>query len=163
MTEKDTHEMIRYKPTPWSRFVNAQNEKYMSEELFDLLDNLLQYDHQDRPTAKEAMEHPFFGNQKGSLNKCVLIFYYMISSHSKPNDTIINYDRIHPLSLSLFFSFLFFYPKPRFFFLLPGWGAPSTIFLSSTKAPSVETTTPNKVNFSFFHLFCLPWTISAIQ
>lgn len=33
----------------------------MSPEVFDLLDQLLQYDHQDRPTAKEAMNHPYFG------------------------------------------------------------------------------------------------------
>lgn len=33
----------------------------MSQEVFDLLDKLLQYDHQDRPTAKEAMNHPYFG------------------------------------------------------------------------------------------------------
>lgn len=33
----------------------------MSPEVFDLLDNLLRYDHQDRPTAKEAMSHPYFG------------------------------------------------------------------------------------------------------
>lgn len=41
--------------------MSNENQKYMSNELFDLLDKLLQYDHQDRPTAKETMEHPFFG------------------------------------------------------------------------------------------------------
>ncbi|CAO3671966.1 unnamed protein product [Rhizopus stolonifer] len=52
--------MGTYKAASWTRFMNVQNEKYMSEELLDLLSKLLQYDHQDRPTAKEAMAHPFF-------------------------------------------------------------------------------------------------------
>lgn len=57
-----THRLYdRYPVKPWSKFVTSDNQKYMSEELFDLLDQLLQYDHQDRPTAKETMEHPFFG------------------------------------------------------------------------------------------------------
>jgi hypothetical protein len=36
------------------------------------------------------------------------------------------------------------YVIPLFFFLRPGCGAPSTIFLSSTYAPSEETTIPIK-------------------
>lgn len=32
----------------------------MSTELFDLLDKLLRYDHQERLTAREAMAHPYF-------------------------------------------------------------------------------------------------------
>jgi serine/threonine protein kinase len=53
--------VIRYPVKPWSKFVTTENQKYMSNEVFDLLDQLLQYDHQDRPTAKEAMNHPYFG------------------------------------------------------------------------------------------------------
>jgi len=30
------------------------------EEIVDFIDKLLTYDHQLRPTAKEAMDHPFF-------------------------------------------------------------------------------------------------------
>ncbi|KAG2221162.1 hypothetical protein INT45_007739 [Circinella minor] len=52
--------MGRYAPKPWSKFVNLSNQRYMSNELFDLLDNLLRYDHQERLTAQEAMAHPFF-------------------------------------------------------------------------------------------------------
>ena len=33
----------------------------MSNELFDLLEKLLRYDHQERLTAKEAMNHVYFG------------------------------------------------------------------------------------------------------
>jgi casein kinase II subunit alpha len=36
----------------------------MSAELFDLLDKLLKYDHNERLTAKEAMEHVFFGKRE---------------------------------------------------------------------------------------------------
>ncbi len=32
----------------------------MSPEAFDLLSSLLTYDHNLRPTAREAMDHPFF-------------------------------------------------------------------------------------------------------
>lgn len=35
----------------------------MSNELFDLLDKVLRYDHQQRLTAKEAMSHPYFGTK----------------------------------------------------------------------------------------------------
>jgi casein kinase II subunit alpha len=45
---------------PWSNFVNADNERYISNEALDFLDHLLVYDHQLRFTPKEAMEHPYF-------------------------------------------------------------------------------------------------------
>ncbi|KAI9310807.1 protein kinase CK2 catalytic subunit CK2 alpha-3 [Dichotomocladium elegans] len=50
----------RYAAKPWNKFVNHANQRYMSEELFDLLDRLLRYDHQERLTAREAMNHPYF-------------------------------------------------------------------------------------------------------
>ncbi|KAI9310281.1 casein kinase II alpha subunit [Dichotomocladium elegans] len=52
--------MGQYARKPWSKFVTSSNQRFMSEELFDLLDNLLRYDHQERLTAQEAMAHPFF-------------------------------------------------------------------------------------------------------
>lgn len=46
---------------PWSDFVNEKNKKLATvPEVIDLIDKLLRYDHQERLTAKEAMEHPFF-------------------------------------------------------------------------------------------------------
>ncbi|CAO3622261.1 unnamed protein product [Cunninghamella blakesleeana] len=45
---------------PWSNFVNEDNQRYMSNELWDLLDKLLRFDHQERLTCKEAMDHPYF-------------------------------------------------------------------------------------------------------
>jgi casein kinase II subunit alpha len=32
----------------------------VTQEALDFLDNLLQYDHQDRVTAKDAMQHEYF-------------------------------------------------------------------------------------------------------
>ncbi|KAK9477052.1 casein kinase II subunit alpha [Lipomyces japonicus] len=45
---------------PWSRFVNADNQKYCSPQALDFLDKIVRYDHQERLTAKEAMEHEYF-------------------------------------------------------------------------------------------------------
>ncbi|GAA5839551.1 hypothetical protein JCM5353_001722 [Sporobolomyces roseus] len=44
----------------WSKFVNAENQRYIWDEAIDLVDRLLTYDHVERPTAKEAMDHPYF-------------------------------------------------------------------------------------------------------
>lgn len=45
---------------PWIDFVHHNNKKHATSEAIDLIDSLLRYDHQERLTAKEAMEHPFF-------------------------------------------------------------------------------------------------------
>nr|QKY15034.1 casein kinase Ii subunit alpha-4 (CKA4) [Polytomella parva] len=45
---------------PWSKFVTTQNQHLTSPEALDFLDKLLRYDHQERLTAQEAMEHPYF-------------------------------------------------------------------------------------------------------
>ncbi|ODV60088.1 casein kinase 2 catalytic subunit CKA2 [Ascoidea rubescens DSM 1968] len=44
----------------WQSFINDNNRKFTTNTVIDLIDNLLRYDHQERLTAKEAMEHPFF-------------------------------------------------------------------------------------------------------
>lgn len=49
-----------YTRRPWARFVNANNKPFVSPEAIDFIDNLLRYDHQERLTAKEAMEHDYF-------------------------------------------------------------------------------------------------------
>ncbi|KAK1268094.1 Casein kinase II subunit alpha [Acorus gramineus] len=41
---------------PWSKFINSDNQHLVSPEAIDFLDKLLRYDHQDRLTAREAME-----------------------------------------------------------------------------------------------------------
>lgn len=42
------------------RFVNNDNQHLVSQEALDFLDKLLRYDHQQRLTAREAMDHPYF-------------------------------------------------------------------------------------------------------
>jgi casein kinase II subunit alpha len=54
------HILGNYPRQPWLKFVHKDNERLVSDEVVDLIDKLLTYDHQLRPTAKEAMEHPFF-------------------------------------------------------------------------------------------------------
>ncbi|GAA6006633.1 casein kinase II subunit alpha/alpha' [Rhodotorula paludigena] len=46
----------RYAKKPWSKFITSENQRYISNEAIDFLDNLLRYDHQARATAQEAME-----------------------------------------------------------------------------------------------------------
>lgn len=40
--------------------MQTENQHLVSPEALDLLDKLLRYDHQQRLTAAEAMEHPYF-------------------------------------------------------------------------------------------------------
>ncbi|KAF8744499.1 Pkinase protein, partial [Rhizoctonia solani] len=50
----------RYQRKPWARFVTSENQRYISNEAIDFLDKLLRYDHQERLTALEAQDHPYF-------------------------------------------------------------------------------------------------------
>lgn len=43
----------------WTHFITSET-KLAVPEVVDLIDNLLRYDHQERLTAKEAMDHKFF-------------------------------------------------------------------------------------------------------
>ncbi|KAL5988183.1 Casein kinase II subunit alpha-4, chloroplastic, partial [Asimina triloba] len=45
----------RHARKPWVKFINADNQHLAVPEAIDFLDKLLRYDHQERPTAKEAM------------------------------------------------------------------------------------------------------------
>lgn len=49
---------------PWTKFINADNAKFVTPEALDFLDHLLRYDHQERFTALEAMAHPYFDDLK---------------------------------------------------------------------------------------------------
>ncbi|KAJ1906745.1 Casein kinase II subunit alpha [Tieghemiomyces parasiticus] len=49
-----------YPRKPWVRFVTVENSRFVSTEALDFLDRLLKYDHQERPTCQEAMQHPYF-------------------------------------------------------------------------------------------------------
>ncbi|GEQ72369.1 hypothetical protein JCM33374_g6056 [Metschnikowia sp. JCM 33374] len=50
----------KYPRKPWSAFIHKDNKHLVSDEVVDLIDKLLTYDHQARPTAKETLAHPFF-------------------------------------------------------------------------------------------------------
>ncbi|XP_041454176.1 casein kinase II subunit alpha-like [Lytechinus variegatus] len=50
----------RHSHKRWERFVHSENQHLVSPEALDFLDKLLRYDHQERHTAREAMEHPYF-------------------------------------------------------------------------------------------------------
>lgn len=71
--------LSRYPKKPWHTFVNSDNQRFVSNDAIDFLDKLLRYDHQvrccvlsyrlcfsfspriqERLTAKEAMNHPYF-------------------------------------------------------------------------------------------------------
>ena len=51
----------RHSRKRWERFLHSENQHLVSPESLDLLDKLLRYDHQERLTAKEAMNHDYFG------------------------------------------------------------------------------------------------------
>ena len=50
----------RHSRKRWERYIHNENEHLVSSEALDFLDKLLRYDHQNRLTAGEAMEHPYF-------------------------------------------------------------------------------------------------------
>lgn len=44
----------------WSRFINDENRKFCGDKALDLLNRMLVYDHAERITPKEALEHEYF-------------------------------------------------------------------------------------------------------
>ncbi|KAG8041813.1 hypothetical protein G9C98_007117 [Cotesia typhae] len=50
----------RHSRKRWERFVHSENQHLVSPESLDFLDKLLRYDHYERLTAREAMDHPYF-------------------------------------------------------------------------------------------------------
>lgn len=57
---KENFHLLRHSRKRWERFVHSENQHLVSAEALDFLDKLLRYDHQERLTAKEAMEHKYF-------------------------------------------------------------------------------------------------------
>jgi len=49
-----------YPKKNWQKFVNNENTSLCNDEAFDLLSKMLIYDHAERITPKEAMDHPYF-------------------------------------------------------------------------------------------------------
>ena len=44
----------------WKEFITAENEELVNDDAISLLEAILVYDHHDRITAKDALEHPYF-------------------------------------------------------------------------------------------------------
>lgn len=44
----------------WERFVNSENEYLVNIEAIHFLENLLRFDHMQRITAREAIQHKYF-------------------------------------------------------------------------------------------------------
>jgi casein kinase II subunit alpha len=61
----------RFPKKNWQSFVNADNQRFISKEALDFLDGLLRYDHQERLTAKEAMDMAYFDpvRQQSKINE----------------------------------------------------------------------------------------------
>mmetsp|Transcript_11633 Transcript_11633/g.16615 ORF Transcript_11633/g.16615 Transcript_11633/m.16615 type:complete len:379 (+) Transcript_11633:176-1312(+) len=57
----------RHSKKAWTCFVKQENEHLVSQDALDFLDRLLRYDHQERLTAEEAMQHPYFNPIRGML------------------------------------------------------------------------------------------------
>ena len=58
---------FRHSRKRWERFVHSENQHLVSPEALDFLDKLLRYDHQERLTAREAMDHPYFCKHSFSI------------------------------------------------------------------------------------------------
>jgi serine/threonine protein kinase len=80
--------LIRHSRKRWERFVHSENQHLVSQEALDFLDKLLRYDHKERLTAREAMEHPYFC-------KCILC----INQFGR----CINFIRVFELSMYVLF------------------------------------------------------------
>ncbi|KAJ3093226.1 Casein kinase II subunit alpha [Quaeritorhiza haematococci] len=69
--DADVAEVVRTANSPkkpWYEFVTWSNGDLARDDALDLLEKLLQYDHEERLTAAEAMSHPFFAGLNGSSN-----------------------------------------------------------------------------------------------
>lgn len=58
---REYNDLIGHFPRkPWHTFIKSENKHLCSNDALDFCDKLLRYDHQERLTAKEAMNHPYF-------------------------------------------------------------------------------------------------------
>ena len=61
--------ILSYAKKPWSKFITPENKHLCSEEAIDLLSKMLIYDHAERITPIEAMEHAYFAPIKNTNKK----------------------------------------------------------------------------------------------
>jgi len=77
----------RHSKKRWERFINTENQHLVSSEALDLLDKLLKYDHQERLTAREAMEHPYFAQIRQGAEKSENNEATSANGSTSPNDS----------------------------------------------------------------------------
>ncbi|KZT19689.1 kinase-like protein [Neolentinus lepideus HHB14362 ss-1] len=59
--ETDLEDLLkRYPRISWQRFVNAENQPFVTHDSLDLLEKMFKYDHRERVTAREAQAHSYF-------------------------------------------------------------------------------------------------------
>ncbi|GAA5828381.1 hypothetical protein JCM5353_005050 [Sporobolomyces roseus] len=81
--DEGKRQLVNYPRKAWSKFVNAENQRYISDEAIDLVDRLLTYDHVEQPTAKEAMEHPYIHQVRQADLQRKFEFEAIQSGHSR--------------------------------------------------------------------------------
>lgn len=57
---EEYEDLGHYNRRTWERFVTESNQHLVSREFIDFIDKILRFDHQERLTAKEAMDHEWF-------------------------------------------------------------------------------------------------------
>lgn len=55
-----THTKSSHPKKEWAKLITPENRHLATLEAIDFLDRLLRFDHQERLTAAEAMQHPYF-------------------------------------------------------------------------------------------------------
>ena len=65
--------LMQHDKCDWQIFVNQDNQKYVNDEALQLLEQMIQYDHEARITAEEALKHPYFKPYLKSLEKDIKI------------------------------------------------------------------------------------------
>ncbi|RWW33608.1 hypothetical protein GW17_00001683 [Ensete ventricosum] len=73
----------RHSRKPWTRFINGDNQHLAVPEVIcavDFVDKLLQFDHQDRPTAKEAMVSAHLVNCSCHIYEMLLLIRLLLDS-----------------------------------------------------------------------------------
>jgi len=64
----DVYYLKKKTKKPFTDYINKDNKHLCSNEALDLLKRMLIYDHGQRITAREALEHPYFKGIEGYLN-----------------------------------------------------------------------------------------------
>ncbi|VVC87502.1 unnamed protein product [Leptidea sinapis] len=84
----------RHSRKRWDRFVHSENQHLVSPEALDFLDRLLRYDHYERYTAREAMDHPYFYSARRDFLSFFIINYELKVDYCQLTPIQINYNII---------------------------------------------------------------------